>query len=83
MPVCELKERMPYAEFIEHIAYHQQFAWGDDWQQTAAIHASVSNASPKFRRIDVQKYFPKASSQNKSSIVGMFEAFREIAVSRG
>ena len=74
---------MSRPEFVSHIAYYQMAPWGDDWQQTAAIHASVSNASPKFRRIDVQKYFPKSSSQNRSSIVGMFEAFREIAVSRG
>lgn len=81
--MCELKGRMPYAEFIEHIAYHQECAWGDDWQQTAALSASVSNASPKFRRIDLTKYFPKSRSQNRSSVAGMFEAFREIAVSRG
>lgn len=50
---------MPYSEFVHHIAFHRLFPWGEDWKQTEAIAASVISASPKYKRIDLSRFFPK------------------------
>ena len=73
---------MPYAEFVGHIAYHELLPWGDDWKQTNALAATISDASPKFKRIDLTPFFPKPRQQD-TSIVGMFETFKDLAVNRG
>lgn len=58
MPVCELMERMPYAEFIEQLAYYRVDPWGDDWTQAGTM-ACASVAPHVKRRVTPQDFIPK------------------------
>lgn len=81
-PVCELKATMPYAEFISQIAFYRAFPWGDDWRQTMALHATMMNCSPKYRTFDLSKYFPQQRKKKQSSLLGMFDALKNIALGK-
>lgn len=49
-PVWEMKQILPYAEFVLQIAYYNVYPWGDDWQQAGtAAWASIA-ASPYVKR---------------------------------
>lgn len=39
---------MPYAEFVEHIAYYNMAPWGDDWQQAATT--AWASAAPHVKK---------------------------------
>lgn len=57
---------MTSREFGEWKAYFALEPWGDDWNQTRAI-AAATIAPYSKRRIDLEKYFPNASSRQTSS----------------
>lgn len=78
-PVCELKESMPYSEFVTHAAYHRLCPWGDDWRQTQALHATMMNCSPKYKTFSLDQYFPQRRKK-QSDLGGMFDAFKNIAI---
>jgi hypothetical protein len=73
---------MSYAEFVHHIAYYQMAPWGDDWNQAQAVAAAAIAASPKFKRLDLSKFFPKpkrVKSQEQSPDV-IFGFFKQAAL---
>lgn len=78
--MCELKQRMPYSEFVLQFAFHQQYPWGDDWRQTQALSASMISASPKFKRIDLKPYFPKPAKSQPMALDGLFQFASQQAI---
>lgn len=76
--VSELKATMPYSEFVHHVAFYRMYPWGDDWNQTQAVAAAAISASPKYRRIELTKFFPKpkrpkSQQQSPEFIFGFFK----------
>lgn len=73
---------MPYAEFVEQIAYYQFAPWGDDWNQAQAVAAAAISASTKFKRVELGRFFPKPrrakSDQQPADYI--FGVFRQMAI---
>ena len=74
--MCELKSRMPYAEFIQHIAYYRRHPWGDDWQQAGTM-AWASIAPHTKRHYKPDDFIPKV--KRKQSLQEMWEVMTSLA----
>lgn len=69
---------MPYTEFVEQLAYHRLFAWGDDWDQAAVqAHAAVQPHVRKQMRIE--DFRPKAPKpqQSNDEILNLFKGLAD------
>lgn len=75
--MCELKERMPYAEFVEQIAYYRVEPWGDDWEQSAT--QSWAAVSPHIKRRMTPADFRPKRKQAAQSADYIFGFFKQLA----
>lgn len=75
---------MPYAEFVEQVAYHQLYPWGDDWLQTGVVGAAAANSNP-YRKTParVEQFMPKVQKpmqtpqQQANVIMGFLNAMKQ------